>query len=135
MRGARNLVRQRVHRWSRTESGGFGRRPSCPASSLAPRPGIGRSEERPSLDGQGVRKKPMTEDAVRASPLRLNPAPTRRPHHTPVFGIDFHGSAGGRPSPFWISSIEIWSGVRMKAMWPSRGGRLMTIPAFCSFSQ
>ena len=48
-----------------------------------------------------------------------------RLHQTPVFGIDIQGSAGGSASPFWNSSIEILSGVRMKAMRPSRGGRLI----------
>ncbi len=38
-------------------------------------------------------------------------------------------------SPFCSNSIEIASGVRMNAMRPSRGGRLMTTPAFCSLSQ
>ena len=56
-------------------------------------------------------------------------------HQTPVFGIDVQGSLGARPWPFWINSMETLSGVRMKAMWPSRGGRLMVTPAFCNFSQ
>ena len=42
--------------------------------------------------------------------------------------------AGNEP-PFWMSSIEIKSGVRMKAMWPSRGGRLMVTPAALSLAQ
>ena len=45
-------------------------------------------------------------------------------HHEPVFGIDAHGSAGGR-WPSCSSSTEIRSGERTNAMWPSRGGRLM----------
>ncbi|MGY3550828.1 hypothetical protein ACVW0W_006595 [Bradyrhizobium sp. USDA 4469] len=53
----------------------------------------------------------------------------------PVFGIDAHGSAGAFGSPFCSSSIECRSGERTKAMLPSRGGRLMVTPAFCSFSQ
>ena len=36
--------------------------------------------------------------------------------------------AGSEP-PFWMSSIEILSGVRINAMWPSRGGRLIVTPA------
>ena len=51
-------------------------------------------------------------------------------HQTPVFGIDVHGSAGALASPFWRISIEILSGERMKAMRPSRGGRLIVTPAF-----
>ena len=33
-------------------------------------------------------------------------------HQTPAFGIEAHGSAGGSEPPFWMSSIEIASGVR-----------------------
>src|SRR5689334_1264554 len=51
-------------------------------------------------------------------------------HHLPVFGIDFHGSWGGRAEPFCRSSIECLSGERTNAMLPSRGGRLMVTPAF-----
>lgn len=53
----------------------------------------------------------------------------------PVFGIDVHGSAGGFGSPFCNSSIECRSGERTNAMLPSRGGRLMVMPAFISRSQ
>lgn len=38
-------------------------------------------------------------------------------------------SAGARCSPSCKSSSEMLSGVRTKAMWPSRGGRLMVTPA------
>src|SRR5450755_346514 len=55
-------------------------------------------------------------------------------HHLPVLGIDFHGSAGGRGLPFCKISIEISSGERTKAMFPSRGGRLIVTPAFISCS-
>ena len=53
----------------------------------------------------------------------------------PVFGIDDQGSCGGFGSPFCSSSIECRSGDRTKAMFPSRGGRLMVTPAFMSLSQ
>ena len=56
-------------------------------------------------------------------------------YHFPVFCIDFQGSAAGRAAPFWSSSIEMLSGERMKAMLPSRGGRLMVTPAACSLAQ
>ena len=42
----------------------------------------------------------------------------------PVFGIDSHGSLGSS-EPSWISSTEMPSGERTKAMCPSRGGRLI----------
>src|SRR5258708_3463983 len=58
-----------------------------------------------------------------------------RLHQWPVFGIDDQGSAGGFGSPFCNSSIECRSGERMKAMLPSRGGRLMVTPIFISLSQ
>lgn len=78
-----------------------------------------------------------------ALPCRLGQA-WRRPmpskangelHQVPVFCIEIQGSAAGRASPFWRISIEMPSGVRMKAMRPSRGGRLITTPAFCSLAQ
>ena len=53
----------------------------------------------------------------------------------PVLGIELHGSAGGLGSPFCNSSIECRSGERTNAMLPSRGGRLMVMPAFISRSQ
>ena len=56
-------------------------------------------------------------------------------HQCPVFGIDDHGSAGGLASPFCNSSIECRSGERMKAIMPSRGGRLMVMPIFINFAQ
>lgn len=59
----------------------------------------------------------------------------RPPYQWPVFGIEAQGSCGGFGSPFCKSSIECRSGERTKAMLPSRGGRLMVTPAFCSFSQ
>ena len=57
------------------------------------------------------------------------------PYQWPVFGIEVHGSAGGFGSPFCKSSIECRSGERTKAMLPSRGGRLMVMPAFIRRSQ
>ena len=53
----------------------------------------------------------------------------------PVFGIEAQGSAGGFASPFCKSSIECKSGERTKAIWPSRGGRLMVMPIFFRRSQ
>ena len=54
-------------------------------------------------------------------------------HHDPVFSIDAHGSCAGSASPSCNSSIEMPSGDFTKAMRPSRGGRLITTPASCSF--
>ena len=56
-------------------------------------------------------------------------------YQCPVFGIEVHGSAGGFGSPFCNSSIECRSGERTKAILPSRGGRLMVMPAFIRRSQ
>ena len=56
-------------------------------------------------------------------------------YQCPEFRIDAHGSFGGRASPYCRSSIEMWSGERTNAMWPSRGGRLMVTPASMSFWQ
>ena len=54
------------------------------------------------------------------------------PYHAPVFAIEAQGSRGGSLSPFCSSSIEMPSGERMNAMFPSRGGRLMVTPASIS---
>ena len=59
----------------------------------------------------------------------------RSGYQLPVFSMLDHGSAGAFDSPFCSSSIEIPSGERTKAMWPSRGGRLIVTPPSCSFSQ
>lgn len=63
------------------------------------------------------------------------PATGRPDHQDPVFGMLAQGSATGSASPAWSSSIEMPSGVFTKAMRPSRGGRLMTTPCFCSAAQ
>src|ERR1700722_268710 len=51
-----------------------------------------------------------------------------RPYHAPVLAMLVQGSAGGSAPPACSSSIEMPSGVRMKAMRPSRGGRLIVTP-------
>jgi hypothetical protein len=60
---------------------------------------------------------------------RRGNSPAKRVYQTPVFAIDAQGSAGSSGAPCCNNSIEILSGVRIKAMWPSRGGRLMVTPA------
>ena len=57
-----------------------------------------------------------------------------RRYQLPLLGIEAQGSLGARASPCCSNSIEIPSGERMKAMYPSRGGRLMVTPATISFS-
>jgi len=49
-------------------------------------------------------------------------------YQDPVFGMLVQGSAGGSAPPACSNSIEIPSGVRTKAMRPSRGGRLIVTP-------
>jgi hypothetical protein len=56
-------------------------------------------------------------------------------HQTPVFAIDAQGSCGGNDGPCCSSSMEMRSGERTKAMWPSRGGRLMVTPIACRRAQ
>ena len=58
-----------------------------------------------------------------------------RAYHFPTLGMEAHGSCFGSGDPACRSSIEMPSGERTKAMWPSRGGRLMGIPASMSFRQ
>ena len=69
--------------------------------------------------------------AARQPPFVL----TCKVYQWPVLGIDDQGSAGGFGSPFCSSSIECRSGERTNAMLPSRGGRLMVMPAFIRRSQ
>ena len=49
-------------------------------------------------------------------------------YHEPLLAMLVQGSAGGSASPACSSSIEMPSGVRIKAMRPSRGGRLIVTP-------
>ena len=51
-----------------------------------------------------------------------------RDYQWPVFGMLAHGSAAGSDLPFCSSSIEMLSGDLTNAIWPSRGGRLISIP-------
>jgi hypothetical protein len=55
-------------------------------------------------------------------------APGLRLYQEPVLTMLVQGSAGGSALPACSSSMEMPSGVRMKAMRPSRGGRLMVTP-------
>ena len=49
-------------------------------------------------------------------------------YHEPVLAMLVQGSAGGSASPACSSSREMPSGVRTKAIRPSRGGRLIVTP-------
>ena len=49
-------------------------------------------------------------------------------YQKPVLGMLVQGSAAGSVPPACSTSIEMPSGMRMKAMRPSRGGRLMVTP-------
>ena len=49
--------------------------------------------------------------------------------------MDFQGSRAGSGSPFCSNSIECLSGERTKTICPSRGGRLMVMPACIRRSQ
>src|SRR5271155_2086081 len=49
-------------------------------------------------------------------------------YHEPVLVMLVQGSAGGSPSAACSISMEMPSGVRTKAMRPSRGGRLIVMP-------
>jgi hypothetical protein len=82
----------------------------------------GPSDLLASLIGRRLPRQPETRTF---SPLTLR----QQAYQTPVLGMDFHGSADAFASPFCNSSMEMLSGLRTNAMRPSRGGRLMTIPA------
>lgn len=59
---------------------------------------------------------------------RSNPRRGVTLYHEPVLAMLVQGSAGGSASPACSSSMEMPSGVRIKAMRPSRGGRLIVTP-------
>ena len=69
----------------------------------------------------------VLQDAVRALPEMAGI------YQWPTLGIDAQGSFGGSASPFCSSSIEMLSGERTNAMWPSRGGLLIVPPASMSY--
>lgn len=52
----------------------------------------------------------------------------RTGYQLPVLAMEAQGSFGASESPRWSNSREIPSGERTKAIWPSRGGRLMVTP-------
>lgn len=49
-------------------------------------------------------------------------------YQCPVFSMEAQGSCLASDGPFCRSSMEMLSGERMKAIFPSRGGRLITTP-------
>ncbi len=59
---------------------------------------------------------------------RYRPSTLRGAYQAPVLPIEAHGSCDCRFSPFCRISIEMPSGERTNAMWPSRGGRLIMTP-------
>ena len=59
---------------------------------------------------------------------RSNPRRGVTLYHEPVLAMLVQGSAGASASPACSSSREMPSGVRIKAMRPSRGGRLIVTP-------
>jgi hypothetical protein len=74
----------------------------------------------------------FADDAGGAEHGRRVPGPD---YHEPVFAIELQGSCGAFGPPFCKSSMEMPSGERIKAIWPSRGGRLMVTPASISLRQ
>ena len=59
---------------------------------------------------------------------RSNPRRGVTLYHEPVLAMLVQGSAGASATPACSSSMEMPSGVRIKAMRPSRGGRLIVTP-------
>ena len=100
-------------------------------------------EETSSASDSASRQPCAAAGPAASSAASAAPAAARRPpmarcrpaHQWPVFSMLFHGSAGASGVPACRSSIETLSGLRTKAMCPSRGGRLMVTPACCSVSQ
>ena len=63
------------------------------------------------------------------------PKKGRAGYQLPVFGMEAQGSAFALAGPFCSSSMEMPSGVLMKAILPSRGGRLIVTPLSIRFWQ
>ena len=83
-------------------------------------PAIGLFERRPDL---------------RQGAIGIVGSEIHAPYQLPVLAIEAQGSFGGSAAPSCSNSMEIPSGERIKAIWPSRGGRFMTTPSAISFSQ
>ncbi len=92
--------------------------------------GPGEPQKPPSNVGRKPPLRALRPRSVHAASLwgLRGPMATCGPHHSPVFGIDVHGSRGGSASPRCKSSTECRSGERTKAIRPSRGGRLTVTP-------
>ena len=93
--------------------------------------------ERTTLDCRGAQVDSAGRGHRRLDDRVLAPDAVKKPavapaYHSPLLGIEVHGSAGASAAPFCRSSIEISSGVRTNAMRPSRGGRLIVTPASIS---
>src|SRR6185312_11164896 len=84
----------------------------------------GNAARRELLEPGAQRRPPLAHGAPYAVLFHGSPLP----YHEPVLAMLVQGSAGGSPSPSCNSSMEMPSGVRMKAMRPSRGGRLIVTP-------
>ena len=67
----------------------------------------------------------------RGGPQKAGGQKGGRPYQWPVFSMLAQGSAGSSASPSCSSSTDTLSGLRTKAMRPSRGGRLMVTPLSC----
>ena len=70
----------------------------------------------------------VQDDKVPCRELTRHRAVGFQLYQEPVLGMLVHGSAGGSALPACSSSMEMPSGVRTKAMRPSRGGRLIMTP-------
>src|SRR5882672_3020287 len=88
-----------------------------------------------ALTGKVRKRRARLDDESVARMARTCTKNWCKAYQWPVFGIEVHGSAGGFGWPFCNSSIECRSGERTNAMLPSRGGRLMVMPAFIRRSQ
>ena len=96
------------------------------------RQGDRRAQHRAQLEhgdraGEDGRRHQVTSSSLaRIEPAARNAVSVR--YQLPVLAIDAQGSAFSSAGPFCNSSIEMPSGDLMKAMLPSRGGRLMVTP-------
>ena len=82
-----------------------------------------RMERSVQLDLEEARAEAERERAEKEHALARRAA-----YQAPWLGWLTQGSAGGRAAPRWSSSMEMPSGLRTKAIRPSRGGRRMATP-------
>ena len=102
---------------------------------LRPRPDLQQGAVNVEKIGASSRRRERRQTAGSQGPGTRRQVRHRDVYQTPSLAMDAQGSRFGSGPPFCNNSIEMASGERMKAIWPSRGGLLIVTPAFINLSQ